>query len=50
MNGNKNILLIQKKRNNKLTFDYNEFNIRFRVSDEINVSDKDAQKLLDLSY
>ena len=50
LDGNKNILLIQKKRNNKLTFDYNEFNIRFRVSDEINVSDKDAKKLLDLSY
>ena len=46
---NKNIELIKKVRNNKLTFDINDYDLRFRVSLEQNVSKNEASDLLELS-
>ena len=49
LNGNKNIDLIKKVRNNKLTFDINDYDIRFRVSLEQEVKKTEASQLLELS-
>jgi hypothetical protein len=49
LNGNKNIELIKKVRNKKLTFDLDEYDMRFRVSLEKNVNKTEASKLLELS-
>ena len=49
LKGNKDIELIKKIRNNKLTFDLNEYDMRFRVSLEKNINKTEASKLLKLS-
>ena len=49
LDGNKSIDLIKKVRNNKSTFDVDEYDIRFRVSSEKQLSKSEASKLLELS-
>lgn len=49
LDGNKSIDLIKKVRNNKSTFDVDEYDIRFRVSLEKQLSKSEASKLLELS-
>ena len=49
LKNNKNIELIKKVRNNKLTFDINDYDLRFRVSLEKDVKKSEASNLLELS-
>ena len=49
LKGNKHIELIKKVRNNRLTFDVDDYDLRFRVSLEKHIKKTEASKLLELS-